>query len=366
MLALIERIRERLAQSAYANEAAISHGVVTPVLNGLGWDSADPTQVVPEFSAGRGRVDFALFGRGPRPSVFIEVKGVGRAVEGDRQLFEYAFHQGVPLCVLTDGREWSFYLPSGHGSYEDRRVYRLQLDDRDPAECERILTRYLACDRVRGGQAFEDAVRDYRDVTGQREAVTALPRAWRELLAQPEDLLLDTVADRAEALCGYKPGRGDVLAFLRGMTIAAVPETTARRPRAMPSVTTEPVAAEPVALAEPSPREVTFTMFGTTHTCANASVALIEVLRILAARDPSKIPALADAVRTGRLNHIAQTVAEINPLRPDLARAAEFSPGWLVGLNIANRDKIAIIRSAAAVYNIAMPGDLDIALPNAK
>ena len=113
MQILIGQIRERLQRSAYVNEAAISHGVVMPIINALGWDTADPQQVVPEFSISGGRVDFALFGLGHKPAVFIEVKQVGRAVAGDRQLFEYCFHQGVPLCVLTDGREWSFYLPAG-------------------------------------------------------------------------------------------------------------------------------------------------------------------------------------------------------------------------------------------------------------
>jgi predicted type IV restriction endonuclease len=169
MLDLIERIRERLAQGAYVNEAAISHGVVTPILNALGWDSADPTQIVPEYALPGGRVDFALFGLGHRPGVFIEVKGIGRAMDGDRQLFEYAFHKGVPLCVLTDGREWSFYVPGGQGSYEDRRVYRLQLDDREPEECSRVLNRYLARDRVRDHSAFEDAQSDYRDAAGHRK-----------------------------------------------------------------------------------------------------------------------------------------------------------------------------------------------------
>jgi predicted type IV restriction endonuclease len=117
ILELIERIRERLAQGAYFNEAAISHGIVTPILNALGWHSADPQQMVPEFPVPRGWVDLALIGRGRRPAVFIEVKGVGRAMDGDRQLFEYACHRGVPLCVLTDGGEWSFYVPGGKGSY---------------------------------------------------------------------------------------------------------------------------------------------------------------------------------------------------------------------------------------------------------
>ncbi|MEO7026089.1 MAG: hypothetical protein ABI056_00885, partial [Caulobacteraceae bacterium] len=147
MRQLLDRVRARLGSDAYANEAAVSHGVVMPIINALGWDSSDPEQVVPEFPLRGGRVDFALLGGGRRPAVFIEVKGVGRAVDGDRQLFEYAFHEGVPLCVLTDGRDWSFYLPSAQGSYEDRRVYRLQLDDRDPAECERVLQRYLAAER---------------------------------------------------------------------------------------------------------------------------------------------------------------------------------------------------------------------------
>ena len=68
MQVLIGQIRERLQRSAYVNEAAISHGVVMPIINALGWDTADPQQVVPEFSISGGRVDFALFGLGHKPA----------------------------------------------------------------------------------------------------------------------------------------------------------------------------------------------------------------------------------------------------------------------------------------------------------
>ena len=215
MQVLIEQIRERLQRSAYVNEAAISHGVVMPIINALGWDTADPQQVVPEFSMSGGRVDFALFGLGHKPAVFIEVKQVGRAMTGDWQLFEYCFHQGVSLCVLTDGREWSFYLPGEHGSYEDRRVYRLQLNDREPAKCEQMLLRYLSRDRVQDQSAFEDAQRDHRDATRNREAVNLLPKAWREVADEAHDQVVDALTDKAEALCGYKPATAEVVAFLR-------------------------------------------------------------------------------------------------------------------------------------------------------
>jgi len=54
--------------------------------------------------------------------VFIEVKQVGQSDGGERQLFEYAFHRGVPMAILTDGQEWHFFLPAKQGDYGDRRV----------------------------------------------------------------------------------------------------------------------------------------------------------------------------------------------------------------------------------------------------
>ncbi|MFN3288091.1 MAG: hypothetical protein ACK40H_06545 [Sphingomonadaceae bacterium] len=96
---LIARIRALLGSGGYPSEAQVSVSIVLPLLRALGWDDTDPLQVCPEHGSGRGRVDFALMAATGRPAVFIEVKGVGRSVEGqaDRQLFEYAFHEGVPL-----------------------------------------------------------------------------------------------------------------------------------------------------------------------------------------------------------------------------------------------------------------------------
>ena len=374
MLELITRVRARLANGSYANEAGISHGVVSPLLNALGWDSSDPEQLVPEFSSGKGRVDFALMGLGRRPGVFIEVKNVGRAVDGDRQLFEYAFHEGVPLCVLTDGREWSFYLPGAQGSYEDRRVYRLQLDDRDPSECESVLVRYLSRDRVRSGAAYEDAQRDYRDAAGKREASTALPRAWATLLAEPEELLLELVADKAEALCGFRPVAADVLRFLKGLGAGSAMPSMARPtkiepqatsahpspPRAIAAVSSA-TATRPIA----APRSITYRLFGEERSAVNGNDALVTILGALCSRDPGKLPELAKAVEGRSRNHIAQSADEIYPSRPDLARAAEFHRGWLVGLNISNREKMGIVRAACTVYGLTMPDDIDISLPNA-
>ncbi|WP_114226596.1 MULTISPECIES: hypothetical protein [Sphingomonas] len=368
MQLLIEQIRGRLQRSAYVNEAAISHGVVMPIINALGWDTADPQQVVPEFPISGGRVDFALFGLGHKPAVFIEVKQVGRAVAGDRQLFEYCFHQGVPLCVLTDGREWSFYLPGGLGSYEDRRVYRLQIDDREPAKCEQMLRRYLSRDRVRDQSAFEDAQRDHRDAARRREASSVLPRAWRELTADSHDQLLEALTDKAEALCGYKPAQDEVVRFLRALrpTTQAVEESLPS-PSLLNSDRAPP--QEPTSLpdrgAKGSDRSVNYTLKGQNCIAPNASVALVEILRAIVIGHEDKLPEIAAAVSGTKINHIGQSPEEINPAKPHLARAVEIAPGWSVGLNIANRTKMGIIRVACAICGWRMPEDLSVELPNA-
>ena len=139
----VDRIRTSLKSGQYTSEASVSQGVVLPLLQALDWPVFDTSVVTPEYSVESGRVDYALRETTGRPKIFLEVKRLGQTNTGDRQLFEYAFHQGVPMAVLTDGHEWSFYLPGEEGQYEERRVYKLDLLERSPAESTERLHRYL-------------------------------------------------------------------------------------------------------------------------------------------------------------------------------------------------------------------------------
>jgi hypothetical protein len=168
----------------------------------------------------------------------------------------------------------------------------------------------------------------------------------------------------------FKPATVDVLVFLRRLQPTEVTTAPERKVRRTPAPVAEIAAADlqPDPVVPPQPaedRSVRFTLFGEPHVCATAAQALVEILGKLASRNPAKVTELAQAVRGRSRSMIARTVAEINPPRPDLARAAEFAPGWLVGLNLSNRDKMAIIRTACAVFGVRIPEDLHIVLPNA-
>lgn len=367
MIELIADIARLLRASAYANEAAVREGIVIPILRELGWNPADPEQVRPEFNNEAGFADYALFSRRRQIAVLIEVKAVGRSLDGDKQLFRYCFEVGAPLAVLTDGRGWNFYLPSGRGQPNERRFYSLQLDERSPAECAQILERYLSRERVLDLSAFRDASEDYERAVSRREAVAALPDAWNDLVGQANDAIVEALLDKAEALSGYRPTIPDAEEFLAGLRTTssrAAPPPRSLQPAPALSEehsTASQISPPPIAADE---RGITYTLLGQTCTAPNASRALVEILRTIVARDPAKLPQLSVAVRSRGRSHIAQTPEEINPARPDLARGDAIADGWLVGLTISNRDKMMIIRAACELYGLAMPQDLDLVLPN--
>jgi len=175
-------IRAGIKAGRYVNEATVSQGIVQRLLHLLGWPVYDTEIVAPEYSLGGRRADYALCHPPREPVILVEIKQVGRAKGADRQLFEYAFHRGVPMALLTDGQEWNFFLPTEQGDYGERRVYKLALLERDPQEAESSLKRYLGYEAVRSGQAIEAARKDYRDAARKRRAQKTLPDVWARLV----------------------------------------------------------------------------------------------------------------------------------------------------------------------------------------
>jgi len=215
LVSIVQDIQSRLKTGQFVNEAAVKQGAVLPILQALGWPISDAQIVCPEYTIERKRVDFALCHQPRRPDIFMEVKQAGKSEGADRQLFEYAFHTGVPLAVLTTGQEWHFYLPAEQGTYQERRVYRLDLLEREPEECASRLIRYLSFARVAAGESLEAAREDIRGLIQTREIHKTLLVAWRGLIEEPDDLLVELIAEKVEEICGYKPDPDTVAQFLR-------------------------------------------------------------------------------------------------------------------------------------------------------
>ncbi len=214
MKSVIQNIQQQIKEGFFTNEASVIRGIINPILQELNWPINDVRTVRPEYTIGNQRVDIALF-HNNQPFIFIEAKKMGAADGAEKQLFEYAFHSGVPILILTDGPTWHFFLTAGLGTYEQRKVNKLDIMEYDDLDqlCSKF-SEYLNYSNVVAGKAQKILQKDYEDVNREREIIRTLPNAWKKIIDDNDDLLFELVANKVEELCNFKPSKISVFKYL--------------------------------------------------------------------------------------------------------------------------------------------------------
>ena len=354
----------KLREGRYPNEQSISQAVVLRLLNDLHWNIYDTNVVWPEYATGEGRVDFALCEPPAKPRIFIEVKQPGRAEDGVRQALEYAFHTGVPFIVLTDGKTWSFYLPAEQGSYEERRVFKLDLFERPVGESADVLQRYLEQGRVASGEALETARREYRSRSRRAVARKAIPEAWSGLVDEGDESLVELLAGSVESKVGIRPDDADVVDFLVSLREQAPGASPPARKRRAKTIESPPPPAQekvPVSPRTKTSRSGSLVISGKAFGYTDANEAAAVVLGELQRRDPTFLQRLYRHPKNqGRKRrYVAQSGEELYPDRPDLREHCKQLPDhWLLSTNLNNHLKKTILRAAAEVAGLEFGRDV--------
>lgn len=105
----IEDLKERIE-----TEESTKHAFVLPFINILGYDTFNPLEVVPEFTADLGlkkgeKVDYAIF-QDEKPVLIIECKNWREELNAhNSQLFRYFHTTKTRFALLTNGIEYRFY-----------------------------------------------------------------------------------------------------------------------------------------------------------------------------------------------------------------------------------------------------------------
>jgi len=330
---LIEKITEiqkYIRENQYQNESAISIGVVIPILEELGWIVSNPNVVKPEYSIGGGRVDYALLDQRGRAVIFIEVKMLGNTEGAEKQLFEYAFHQGVPFLILTDGREWNFYLPLEQGNYLDRKLFKLDLLERNSNVIGEKFNKYLLNKRVINGVALEEAKKEFKEISRRREAERFIPQAWQSLISSNNDLLLDLLIDTVEGLCGFRAERRSCQQFLKDY----YSKDFIRKLPIDSQIKTKKIRY--------SDRQIGFRYNSQFFPENSARKVMINIFKLLQKRDSTFLNRFSQSLPNGnRRKIISEKISELYPNRPDFynnsSMVSEFMPNWYIGLNYSRK-----------------------------
>lgn len=131
---LIETLQARIDAHGPAlqqSEALTRYALIDPLLRGLGWDTGDPSQVMPEYRSAAGSADYALLGMTGKPQIIVEAKKLGTQLDFKvrGQVTGYCQEEGIPYAVITDGRLWELYDVFKPVAMKDSIITTLDLGD---------------------------------------------------------------------------------------------------------------------------------------------------------------------------------------------------------------------------------------------
>ena len=131
----VKKVLRNIERRPNMSEADTKSVIIEPLLELLGWDVRDISEVEREFLVPGGkygeRVDIALKVHG-KPALFIEAKAVRVDLEDKmaQQVINYAIMGNVEWCMLTNGRELRLYNAFWRvKGIEERLFMRLKLED---------------------------------------------------------------------------------------------------------------------------------------------------------------------------------------------------------------------------------------------
>ena len=132
LVAAIDNVKSRIElhqSSLRQSEALTRYSLIDPMLRALGWDTADPALVTPEYDVGGKRADYALL-EGSQVVVFLEAKRLDENLSTHRsQVAAYASELGIKHPALTNGNKWEVYDNSKLVPIDQRRILDVSISE---------------------------------------------------------------------------------------------------------------------------------------------------------------------------------------------------------------------------------------------
>lgn len=264
-------------------EEATKQGAVLPILFHIGWNSFNLQEVSPEFTVGNGRVDYCLR-INQEKFVFLEVKRSTEDLDRhEKQLLEYSFTEGVDIAVLTNGLLWWFYLPLVSGNWQQRKFFTIDIKQQSPQVAAKHFKEFLGRDVIKNGSALEQAKSLKKSREKDKLINRTIPCAWKQLIEEPDELLIELFADKVESICGYRPDLEQLTDYIQenfSKPNSAKPQPSPTAP-SRKYITSKPSPKTPPPQREVRQRGAVITIDSTTITASSVSDLYLQALKYL-------------------------------------------------------------------------------------
>ena len=139
LVSVIETLKQRIREHGSRlreNETRTRMALIDPLLQTLGWDTADPRMVIPEYKVVKEWADYALLGRDGKPVAIVEAKKLGEPLSEKHltQMVSYCTADGIKYAGLTNGDQWELYEVFKPIPLEEKRILKVSIADRPSHE----------------------------------------------------------------------------------------------------------------------------------------------------------------------------------------------------------------------------------------
>jgi predicted type IV restriction endonuclease len=209
----IDELRSNKKLSMF-DEASTKQAVVLRLLSFLGWDIFNVEEVHPDYSVNSYKVSYALGDKNSNKA-FIQIKRAQEKLDNhQKSLIDFASREGVDISILTNGRVWWFYLISAEGDWQKKWFLSLDLLKQETDLITPQLIDLLAKDKISKGQALKTAKAIHKN-KNQKIAADFVPKAWNQIISQPNKIFVELLCDTTEKLCGYKVESAQIERYLK-------------------------------------------------------------------------------------------------------------------------------------------------------
>lgn len=153
---LIIHLRQTIQEERPAlsqNEALTRYALIDPLLRELGWDTANPIAVFPEYpidiyGGNRARADYALLDDSANPFIMIEAKKLGEPLltgTAVNQGMQACLNTNTPFFAATDGDHWTIYDMLKQAMPAEKLIVEFTISAEPP---EQTMLKALALNRL--------------------------------------------------------------------------------------------------------------------------------------------------------------------------------------------------------------------------
>ena len=191
LLELVETLQKRIDEHGAAlrqSEALTRAALIDPLLRELGWDTANPALVIPEYSLGKGKADYALLKDG-KPAIVVEAKKLDTSLgDAASQGIGYCIEDGIAYFAVTDGRQWQIYETHKMAPITEKLTVQFDIAQSPPLTCLKAMALWrpsVAAGSVNAAQAPVVQPRPEEQQAEHPEPVPVYSPAAAEQPAQP-------------------------------------------------------------------------------------------------------------------------------------------------------------------------------------